>query len=53
VEPNAPIKPGHGVLFDQAATHYMKTHSIHKKIVRCESSRLRILIKRCESLPIS
>ncbi len=52
VEPNAPIKPGHGVLFDQAASHYMKTHSIHKKIVRCESSRLRILIKRWGQLPV-
>jgi integrase len=36
-----------------AATHYIKTHSIHKRIVRCETSRLQILIKRWGSLPIS
>ena len=36
----------------EAAQHYMETHSIHKKIVRCETSRLRILIKRWGNLPI-
>jgi integrase len=41
-----------GISFAEAATHYMKTHSIHKKIVRCESSRLRILIKRWGDIPV-
>jgi len=40
------------ISFKEAANHYMKTHSIHKKIVRCESSRLRILIKRWDQLPV-
>jgi len=40
-------------LFQDAADHYKKTHSIHKKIVRCESSRLNILSKRWENLPIT
>ena len=40
------------ISFKEAAVHYMKTHSIHKKIVRCESSRLRILIKRWGQLPV-
>jgi len=31
----------------------MKTHSIYKRIVRCETSRLQILIKRWGDLPIS
>jgi integrase len=53
LEPNKLEKPSEGVLFDVAATHYMKTHSIHKKIVRCETSRLQILIKRWGDLPIS
>ena len=53
IEPDTPPKPTHGVLFEVAATHYMKTHSIHKKIVRCETSRLQILIKRWGNLPIS
>lgn len=45
--------PGHGVLFEVSANHYMKTHTIHKKIVRCETSRLQILIKRWGNLPVS
>jgi integrase len=36
----------------EAATHYMNTHSIHKKIVRSETYRLQILIKRWGDLPI-
>jgi len=39
--------------FQDAADHYKKTHSIHKKIVRCESSRLNILSKRWGNLPIT
>ncbi|QWE27490.1 site-specific integrase [Polynucleobacter sp. AP-Ainpum-60-G11] len=38
--------------FRDAAIHYMKTHSIHKKIVRSETYRLQILIKRWGDLPI-
>ncbi|QWD86374.1 site-specific integrase [Polynucleobacter paludilacus] len=38
--------------FQQAAHHYQKTHSIHKKIVRCETSRLNILIKRWGDLEV-
>ncbi len=38
--------------FRDAAIHYMKTHSIHKKIVRSETYRLHILIKRWGDLPI-
>lgn len=38
--------------FRDAAIHYMKTHSIHKKIVRSETYRLQILIKRWGELPI-
>ncbi len=53
MEPDTPPKPSHEVLFEVAATHYIKTHSIHKRIVRCETSRLQILIKRWGSLPIS
>jgi hypothetical protein len=52
VEPDGPAKPSSEVLFERAATHYMNTHSIHKKIVRCETSRLRILIKRWGHLPV-
>jgi integrase len=51
-EPQSPHKPNQDVLFEEAASHYMKTHSIHKKIVRCESSRLRILIKRWGAIPV-
>jgi integrase len=40
-------------LFQDAADHYKKTHSIHKKIVRCETSRLNILIKRWGNLPVT
>ena len=40
-------------LFQEAADHYQKTHSIHKKIVRCETSRLNILIKRWGAIPIA
>jgi len=38
--------------FSDAAIHYMKTHSIHKKIVRSETCRLQILIKRWGDMPI-
>ena len=48
-----PIMTNHDVLFEVAANHYMKTHTIHKKIVRCETSRLQILIKRWGNLPVS
>jgi integrase len=53
IETGTPPKPTLEVLFEVAANHYMKTHSIHKKIVRCETSRLRILIKRWGNLPIA
>jgi len=46
------VKKEQPTLFHQAADHYMKTHSIHKKIVRCEISRLKILIKRWGHLPV-
>ena len=39
-------------LFQDAAEHYIKTHSIHKKIVRSETYRLRILIKRWGDLRV-
>jgi len=52
-EPIKPKKPNHETLFEVAATHYMKTHSIHKRIVRCETYRLKNLIKRWGNLPIS
>lgn len=39
-------------LFQVAAEHYQRTHSVHKKIVRCETSRLNILIKRWGTVPI-
>ena len=48
-----PIMTNHEVLFEEAANHYMKTHTIHKKIIRCETSRLQILIKRWGNLPVS
>lgn len=38
--------------FRDAAIHYMKTHSIHKKIVRSETYRLQILIKRWGDLSV-
>jgi len=38
--------------FSQAAICYRDTHSIHKKIVRSETYRLNILIKRWGDLPI-
>jgi integrase len=38
--------------FSQAAICYRDTHSIHKKIVRSETYRLHILIKRWGNLPI-
>jgi integrase len=38
--------------FRDAATHYMKTHSIHKKIVHSETCRLKILIKRWGDMPV-
>jgi integrase len=43
---------GKGTLFQEAAEHYIKTHSIHKGIVRSETYRLRILSKRWEGLTI-
>ena len=39
-------------LFQDAANHYQKTHSIHKKTVRSEIYRLRILINRWGYLPV-
>jgi integrase len=39
-------------LFQDAADHYQKTHSIHKKTFRSEIYRLRILIKRWGYLPV-
>lgn len=51
--PSKTEKLSQEVLFEVAATHYMRTHSIHKRIVRCETSRLQILIKRWGYLPIS
>lgn len=38
--------------FDEAALYYRDTHSIHKKIVRSETYRLHILIKRWGKLPV-
>jgi integrase len=52
VEPDTPLKLSHQVSFEVAATHYIKTHSIHKRIVKCETSRLNILIQRWGSLPV-
>ena len=52
IEPHSSPKPFHGVYFEQAATHYMKTHSIHKKIVRSETYRLKALIKRWGNLTV-
>jgi len=40
------------ITFATAATHYQKTHSIHKKIVRSETYRLQILMKRWGELAI-
>ena len=40
------------ISFREAAQHYLKTHSIHKKIVRCETSRLKILIERWGDIPV-
>ena len=51
-EPLLPQKPNQEVLFEEVATHYMNTHSIHKKIVRSETYRLQILIKRWKQLPL-
>jgi integrase len=51
-EPLPQQKPSQEVLFEEAATHYMNTHSIHKKIVRSETYRLKILIKRWKELPL-
>ena len=45
-------KIARNISFREAAQHYLKTHSIHKKIVRCETSRLKILIERWGDLPI-
>jgi integrase len=41
------------ILFEEAAVSYIKNHSIHKKIVRCETSRLNILIKRWNGLTVA
>ena len=38
--------------FEEAALCYRDTHSIHKKIVRSETYRLHILIKRWGKLPV-
>jgi integrase len=55
------LKPSHAqskrvlakdTLFRDAAHYYMKTHSIHKKIVRSETYRLEILIKRWVGLTV-
>ena len=51
-EPQNPRNPNQDVLFEEAASHYMKTHSIHKKIVRSETYRLQILIKRWKGLAL-
>jgi len=40
------------LLFQEAALHYMQTHSIHKKIVLSETYRLQILIKRWGDIPV-
>lgn len=40
------------LLFQEAALHYMQTHSIHKKIVLSETYRLQILIKRWGGMPV-
>jgi len=48
----APAKPHQDVSFEEAASHYMNTHSIHKKIVRSETYRLQILIKRWQGLSL-
>ena len=45
-EPQSPAKPHQDVSFEAAATHYMNTHSIHKKIVRSTRS-----INRSKSKP--
>jgi hypothetical protein len=51
-EPQAPRNPNQDVPFEEAATHYMNTHSVHKKIVRSETYRLQILIKRWKGLTL-
>jgi integrase len=51
-EPLIQQKPSQELLFEEAATHYMNTHSIHKKIVRSETYRLKILMKRWKELPL-
>jgi len=51
-EPLLQQKPRQEVLFEEAATHYINTHSVHKKIVRSETYRLQILIKRWKELPL-
>jgi hypothetical protein len=51
-EPLAPAKPHQDVSFEGAATHYMNTHSIHKKIVRSETYRLQIMTKRWKDLTL-
>ena len=51
-EPSASRKPHQDVPFEEAASHYMNTHSIHKKIIRSETYRLQILIKRWKDLTL-
>jgi len=41
------------ILFKDAAESYIKNHSIHKKIARSETYRLKILIKRWGSLTVA
>jgi len=41
------------VLFKDAAESYIKNHSVHKKIVRSETYRLKILIKRWDGLTVA
>jgi len=52
VKSKTPKQLTHRMLFEQAATHYMKTHSIHKKIALSETYRLKILISRWGELTI-
>jgi integrase len=48
----SPKRENRTITFNEAATHYMNTHSIHKKIVRSETYRLKILIKRWGNIPV-
>jgi integrase len=44
---------GEAILFKDAAESYIKNHSVHKKIVRSETYRLKILMKRWEGLTVA